>query len=250
MTIFNPPKFVTRSLMGAVGLSAIAFLAVPEAAKALSFAAGTDYLQTLPGTFSEIPGIGLVDLMGVPKGPFGSSTVVERGACEMIPNTDSCQATLLMTHLSLKSVNPVSIPGVPDLVDIHIGLSPNELSTGLMTITEEPDGSLTFTQDPFNVYYTVTPKDPITGEVIDPPGTFEPVPGPGQEYPINFNMGGGIGERVGDDGFVVVQFDEQALTARHRGRNVTIPEPSTTLGLLFLGLGSVASLKRRDKANK
>ena len=30
----------------------------------------------------------------------------------------------------------------------------------------------------------------------------------------------------------------------------SVPEPSTTLGLLFLGLGSIAGLKRKDKAKK
>ncbi|MGB5770865.1 MAG: hypothetical protein WBM32_13510, partial [Crocosphaera sp.] len=54
MTIFNPPKFVTRSLMGAVGLSAIAFLGVPESAKAID--CGANFPPGLPGWVNQCPG--------------------------------------------------------------------------------------------------------------------------------------------------------------------------------------------------
>ena len=40
------------------------------------------------------------------------------------------------------------------------------------------------------------------------------------------------------------------LTKEVHGVPPHVPEPSTTLGLLFLGLGSVVGIKRRDKAKK
>ena len=63
MTIFNPPKFVTRSLIGAVGLSAIAFLGVPESASANvvcglnqgSFVQGPNWVSECPEGMDLFP---------------------------------------------------------------------------------------------------------------------------------------------------------------------------------------------------
>ncbi|MDJ0729776.1 MAG: PEP-CTERM sorting domain-containing protein [Crocosphaera sp.] len=58
MTIFNPPKFVTRSLMGAVGLSAIAFSMTAPAAHAGVLRRGFDFWKTPEGGGTvEIPDI-------------------------------------------------------------------------------------------------------------------------------------------------------------------------------------------------
>ncbi len=162
MTIFNPPKFVTRSLMGAVGLSAIAFFGVAESAKGFNINAGTDYLHTPPGgTFYdfgtvEIEGnqfnIGEVELIGDRVGPGKTDTKIKRLQDAKFDEDDDgvlereeVKIDIEVTLLSLKSKNSVEIGD--DEFDVFINLTENTPSLGTMTITHntfESNGQLFF----------------------------------------------------------------------------------------------------------
>ncbi|CCI22421.1 exported hypothetical protein [Microcystis aeruginosa PCC 9809] len=93
-------KPVTTGLIGAVGLG-VALLGMPEAAKAATVVAGTDYLFT-PANFKtsyDFGGpIGKVYFKGVPTFAGGSDTKVQRkDNCTFV--SGSCTTNIEMTGL-------------------------------------------------------------------------------------------------------------------------------------------------------
>ncbi|MCA2652982.1 PEP-CTERM sorting domain-containing protein [Microcystis sp. M061S2] len=115
-------KPVTTGLIGAVGLG-VALLGMPEGAKAVDIKAGRDYFETNPSnTTVTIPGIGVVPLQGSPITPapfpgFPVDTILERiGDCTFDEglgdlNPNSCTVGLKIIALSVKSASPVGLPG-------------------------------------------------------------------------------------------------------------------------------------------
>ncbi|GBF80272.1 PEP-CTERM sorting domain-containing protein [Aphanothece sacrum] len=159
MNFLNSPKFVTRSLIGAVGLSAIAFLGFAESASALTVVKGSDYWKTKNGSFFNFNDVvGNVEFISRPLGqwtPPGSSeplkdskgvtlnlktdTVVRR-LDDITFNTDAQDgeygvSNVEVVALSLKSKSPVRYKG--SLFNIFIDLNTNKQSTGTININED-----------------------------------------------------------------------------------------------------------------
>jgi hypothetical protein len=67
-------------------------------------ACGSDYFQTQPGTFENIPGIGVVNFKGVPFGPGLTDTIVQRIA-DIPINGSPIAPNLQITALQLMSTN-------------------------------------------------------------------------------------------------------------------------------------------------
>jgi hypothetical protein len=108
-SFFNPPNFLGRSLIGAVGLG-VALLGLPQSAKALTINASTYGSTTLSGTTYTLPGIGTVAMQGVPLPSFPQyDTIIHFGDC--ISAGTSCTTESQIQGLSLKSASPVSIGG-------------------------------------------------------------------------------------------------------------------------------------------
>ncbi|MDJ0729775.1 MAG: PEP-CTERM sorting domain-containing protein [Crocosphaera sp.] len=278
MNFLNPTKFVTRSLIGTVGLSAIAFCGVAESVKAADVNMGTDYLYTPGGgttflDFEGMEGLGLVRFQGMPiddtKIGF-TDTIVQRQADCTFDNNGSCTIPIEMTDLKLMSLDGTLL-ATQSLINT---------STGDMTINKNGTFSSILTAN-------VAIADAMTGNpIIEIEKVFEvknarwspnPTPVQGSAPPLIIN----VGDETISRGEMVIADDQTAnkhdngmddffvLTALHDSGNGThdvfracdtdpndlpckrpVPEPSTTLGLLFLGLGSVVGMKRRDKAKK
>lgn len=126
-------------------------LAIPGAAKADTVVLGSDYLQTLPGTYFNFGGaIGVVDFTGYAFGPGNTDTIVQRTSDITI---NGGPGNLQLTALSLVSTTPVSFPGSSGL--IYITLDPFNLAndSGQITIGGTKAGG-TFSSF-FDVFFDV-----------------------------------------------------------------------------------------------
>ncbi|NES74270.1 MAG: hypothetical protein F6K24_58325, partial [Okeania sp. SIO2D1] len=201
VNIFKSSKFVSRSLIGAVGLSAsaMAFLGVPEVAKAADIWRGSDYLHTIMPTsldFQGAGGVGVVDFKSLPIGPGNTDTIVQRQEdCIFGGLGGSCTIPIEMVELSLMSVAPVEVNNI--FYDVFVTEGPN--STGTMTInhefpdngTPEPEGTFTSILNVFFEAKFVDVNDPnnmfsvFSEDIFGGPKVFEafgewshePVPG-------------------------------------------------------------------------
>jgi hypothetical protein len=249
-------KPVTTGLIGAVGLG-VALLGMPEAAKATTVVAGTDYLFTPADftTFYDFGGsIGKVYFEGVPTFAGGSDTKVQRkDNCTFV--SGSCTTNIEMTGLQLISYNPVNN------VLATLGASP---STGTMTIKD--DG--TFTS-------TLTVNAVATGGILPSPFTFtkvftasgewtsNPIPGtplvraayPNQDANCHNLTGPGcLNTDVTGDGMTDTDFFLAGRVVHitpqgdeHTVDPYLIPEPSTVLGLIAVGLSSIVGFKGKKE---
>jgi len=106
---------------------------------------GTDYLQTLPGTFFDftLPGGTVpVQFMGNPFGPGNTDTIVERLANAVVtPGGLGATISIKLVALSMVSTAPVDIGG--KFYNVFITLDPTKLSKdiGMMTILENAAGT-------------------------------------------------------------------------------------------------------------
>jgi hypothetical protein len=124
-------------------------LAIPGAAKADTVVLGSDYLQTLPGTYFNFGGaIGVVDFTGYAFGPGNTDTIMQRTSDITI---NGGPGTLQLTALSLASTAPVPQLGGT----VYISLDPNNLAndTGQITIGGTKAGG-TFSSF-FDVFFDV-----------------------------------------------------------------------------------------------
>ncbi|MEA5532429.1 PEP-CTERM sorting domain-containing protein [Crocosphaera sp. XPORK-15E] len=232
MTILNPPKFVTRSLIGAVGLSAIAFFGVTESVKAADINAGIDYLFTPLGSdtwvdFDQSGPMGRVYFKGVPVLPGGADTAVERlNDCDF-DATGKCTIDLQFVSLNLMSVTPVAEFG-----NQNVFLMLDDTQT-------QPVSSMTL-MDMGNMASWTNTLD-FYWKLVDSQNNI-------LQTGFESFIGSGLGTYDSNGGFIVKTYDDSAAWARHTDKK--IPEPSTTLGLLLLGLGSVAGIKRKGSTEK
>ncbi|MDJ0597664.1 MAG: PEP-CTERM sorting domain-containing protein [Crocosphaera sp.] len=330
MTIFNPPKFLTRSLMGAVGLSAIAVSITAPAAHAGKLRAGFDFWKTPDGGGTvEIPEImiqggfitmdemsslpftipaGVYVLDGHPTGTMGLEQQQETVICfdqhgnavsgdsehvvqclpePNVPDPDPLEWTDTIVErledsaqlsevgdmdiipIRMKSVSLVSQDVIPVPFDddgtvitkdyvIKATAADEQLTGNLkLTVTEvEQMGNMTFIRgipsigdpnDPNNVcVQNIESFDPDSPNFVpDCLGlpvsfdlAFKNVADPNDVSQTFFSGMIPLEDGTVDPSRVFFEFKK------------TTPEPSTALGLLFLGLGSVVSLKRKDKAKK
>jgi hypothetical protein len=277
----NTSKLLTRSLVGAMGLG-VALLGIPQSAKAATVNAGTDYVITPVGGatyyFEDTPlGAGLVPVsfeglpigtptMSPPDGGFSGNadTVINR--LSNVNATASGETTPIeIVGLSLQSL---AVNGF----DVFVGLQKyrnNTISSGTMTIRDDgvnktwdssftingvaifaPVGTLTPTGTDFvrelvegcdtvgiNYQCENFTKGPFTAN-NEP---WSDTPGLGQltganlvsADPSNFFLTGTVIHDAGDG--VIHTIDPK------------VPEPSTSAGLVLLGLGSLFGLKRKNK---
>ena len=141
MSSSESTKFLSRSLIGALGLSAIALLGVPGSVKAATIITGSDYVVTPDSgtrfSFNFGNGLETVDFKGLAIDPTVSDdadTIIERKDDVFAPigTTD-----IEVVDLSLQSKNPT-----PSGLDVFIGLQKfldinPQLSLGTMTIRHE-----------------------------------------------------------------------------------------------------------------
>ena len=103
--------------------------------------AGSDYLETTPGTYldfsfpgSPMPELGIVDFIGNPMGPGNTDTLVRRlDDAELAGEGSSDTIDVELVALSLISIDPVEIDGT--LFDLTIALTPTIPSLGQLTLT-------------------------------------------------------------------------------------------------------------------
>jgi hypothetical protein len=136
---------------------------------------GTDYLETLPGTFFDFGGpIGSVSLKGLPISPstLGTTdTIVQRKADFLFPPSGSSTTIPIeLVQLSLVSVAPISIFSTPYSVFVH--LTPSTSSTGIMTIRHEfPESPGPAPEGTFDSFFDVFFTADFT-EIGNPLNTF------------------------------------------------------------------------------
>lgn len=158
----------TASVLGYVGLGAIAFLGITMPAQAVGVRLGSDYFVTQSGTSFDLDGDGgmaPVDFQGNPLGTFqgnevgDADTIVERRNDVPLSLNGSGTTNIEVVALSLKSVN--SVNGF----DIFVNLTPGTQSTGTMTINHENSDDAS-TQGTFSSNFTVnftTSFQPVGG---------------------------------------------------------------------------------------
>ena len=259
-------KPVTTGLIGAVGLG-VALLGMPEASKATTVVAGTDYLFTPAGsTFYDFGGsTGKVYFKGVPTFAGGSDTKVQRkDNCTFV--SGSCTTNIEMTGLQLISYNPVNN------VLATLGASP---STGTMTIYEDGTFKSTLTVNavatggilPAPVTFTKEFKVDRYDALSNPLGgrwtgtTLSGTPLVRAAYPNqdanchNLTGPGCLNTDVTGDGMTDTDFFLAGGVLHiappygdtHKVYPHPVPEPSTVLGLIAVGLSSIVGFKGKKE---
>ncbi|MCZ8049311.1 MAG: PEP-CTERM sorting domain-containing protein [Microcystis aeruginosa K13-05] len=264
-------KPVTTGLIGAVGLG-VALLGMPEAVKAATVVAGTDYLSSPAGSnFVTIDGLGTVQLKGLPFGPGNTDTTVERQA-DCVFNAGTCNIPIEMTNLSLISIDPVAING--QLVDLFVKIAPGSRSTGIMTINQDHTFSSVLNLDwqvlaapvgsgmqnaicvaeiaalpGFEADCSLLTPDQLTASgswgSTPPPGAVI-VKGPVGDQTANLHTNLGADQM---DFFLIgdVEHNHRDYAANHTVRQAKVPEPSTVLGLIAVGLSSIVGFKGKKE---
>jgi len=156
------------------------------AARVTAFAAGSDYLQTAPGTEASIPIGGKtmkVTLTGVPipsstGGTLGNTdTIVQRTEDAVFPTGAAVPDIPVVIPITLTALNLMgTVPGRPGSCTVNITLG-GPASTG--TLTLYPNGTYT---SQVTVYFTAT-FTPIGSSTCYPPITTAP--------PCTFKQKGG-----------------------------------------------------------
>lgn len=220
------------TLLGAVGIGAIALLGAPEAAKALDApVAGTDYLITPADgeTFYDFP-FGQVAFKGVPTFPEGSDTVVKRLNDCVFDQMGMCEVDYIIEDLRLMSIDPVVIPGAGTynafvMLDDSVQQQPGTMKLGM-------DGS--YSSNDWPVAWKTT-FEPIGGAPAIPPV-------------VGITEFDSVGTWTGVDGsFRLNPVIHQA--PGHQHKVVPVPEPSATVPLALFGLAGLWSLKKKQSLN-
>ena len=295
MTIFNPPKFLTHSLIGAVGLSAIAILASPQAVKAAKECGlfegtvqGLDWVSNCPEGSDHFGNTwAKVHFEVLPDNPFGIAPGLYWeifGGPAWITRAEGANGVI-------ETIIEEELTSIPELGNLGIPLTLIGSGTGAIVddgSADDYDGvaGSGYAGSFFEVFpqissdnFSLSALDPMTDvlrvygdrgligvspEAIVPPAPGEPgyIP-PAPTYPglnvecdpvgevaINYC---GLLDAPPVELFVDGDPDQPSgifIVAETHTVHPSVPEPSTTLGLLFLGLGSVVGMKRRDKAKK
>jgi hypothetical protein len=147
MVRFTTPALLTVLLVLGLSMAASAADIDPTVP---SVALGSDYFATQPGThFNFGGGIGDVNLLGLPIGPFNTDTIIQRKADAVL---GGAAIPIQMVALSLKSAAPVNVGG--SFFDVFITLDPANLAndTGTMSIAGNTTTGGTFSSA-LNVFF-------------------------------------------------------------------------------------------------
>lgn len=243
-------------------LAALALIA-PRLAHAVpieTVALGTDYFETAPGTFDNIPGLGRVDFKGVPFGPGTTDTTVQRQADAVI---NGPAIPIQITGLQLMSTNlatPVFVSLDPLLLGQDTGtmLISGTTAGGTFTSTLKVnfvvcttpgvkgvgcDGGMQLMTGALTLVNPVNPLDPGASWMPDPPPGAVLVTGPFGDQAANIHTGRPGNEVDFFPGHVV---ECDGPNGCHPVDPAKVPEPAALaiLGAGLIGLGA-ARLHRR-----
>ncbi len=210
---------------------------------------GFDLFTTQPGTFANIPGIGIVAFMGGPPVIPGTNvdTVVERlQGIDPFPVGASGTISIILRELSLQSVGPVNIGGTFFTV-FATALAPQAL--GSMTIFHTTvDGGIFTSTLPVNALLTFTPVAGGTSFTAPFATTLMSNCTWSHTRPPNYPD---LPQFPSGNFFPTVQCVEVSATGNeaHVVTPAQTPEP-TALLLLASGLAGIAGLGRKKISQK
>ena len=148
MARFTTPALLTVLLILGSSLSAGAADIDPTVP---SVALGSEYFASQPGThFNFFGGIGDVNFLGLPIGPFNTDTIIQRRIVDAVLGGPAIPIQIV--GFSLKSAAPVNVGGT--FFDVFVTLDPAQLSndTGTMSIAGNPTAGGTFSSA-LNVFF-------------------------------------------------------------------------------------------------
>ena len=226
-------------------------LGAGHAAMADPIGPGFDLFHTVPGTFANIPNIGIVAFMGGPPVLPGTNTdtIVERlQGIDPFPVGGMGTIDIVLRELSLQSVAPVNVGGT--FFNIFATALPDQ-TPGTMTVFHSNPGGGTFNSTlPVNAQLTFVPVGVgvsfsmnFSTTLISVDCTWSHTPPPNYPMPPQFPHG----RFFPIDGPCI----EASATGNeeHRVEPAQTPEP-TTLLLLASGLVGIAGFGRKKISRK
>ena len=254
MNFSNATKLLSRSFIGALGLSALALLSSPEVAFGLSLRPGYALFETVsPGSFITIPGIGKVELTGnrIASKTLGTTdTIVEHTlGCNFDVTPECTDIPLRVAQLSLKTVEPVEIEG--NLFDGFLTLGSLEQEFGTLTVRQESENGGTY-DSALSVKAMIefidlndsrnTLSIPFVDNFVEIGSVWT------NQKPLNYPES----SLFPSGGFYrtdLVVAGETGLAAHKAKEAEAVPEPSTMLMSIF-GLSAMLGLKKKQKSNR